>query len=271
MEPSYIKEIHLVFLLILLLNLVIADSQPNYFFTACDENGNYTQNSLYQTNLHQLLSDLTAQPSQTDFYNTTIGESPDRVYGTFYCRRDITPEFCNDCVRAAAQMIVTNCTREKEAVVWYQECTLRYANRQIMGLDEDDALWSRWFSPGNVSNPNQLESVLSTTMSDLIQKAAYNDSLDGYATGEAPFSPYPIVYSLVQCSADILCLPRERFLRRLYRDMQYCCNGGRLWLMMFQTNCQMRYDMVPFYTSLAPPPTPSPSQGKNDTSVKVDI
>ena len=166
---------------------------------------------------------------------------------------------------------VTNCTREKEAVVWYQECTLRYANRQIMGLNEDDLRWSRWFSQGNVSNPNQLESVLSTMMSDLIQKAAYNDSLDGYATGEAPFSPYPIVYSLVQCSADILCLPRERFLRRLYRDMQYCCNGGRLWLMMFQTNCQMRYDMVPFYTSLAPPPTPSPSQGKNDTSVKVDI
>ena len=97
---------------------MIADSQPDYFFTTCDENGNYTQNSLYQTNLHQLLSDLTAQASQTDFYNTTIGESPDRVYGTFYCRRDITPEFCDDCVRAAAQMIVTVPDVKRLAASW---------------------------------------------------------------------------------------------------------------------------------------------------------
>ncbi|XP_056686613.1 cysteine-rich receptor-like protein kinase 10 isoform X2 [Spinacia oleracea] len=260
MEPPshYIsKTFQLIFLVFLLLKNVSAVSQPNYFFTNCEASANYTQNSIYRENLYQLLSELGGQASLSDFYNITKGETPDIVYGTFYCRRDLNREFCRDCVQAAAQMIIRNCTTQKEAVVWYQECTLRYANRPIFGLDEDDERYSWWFSPDNVSNPNQLQTVLFRTMGSLIQSAAYNNSNHGYATGDAPFPPYPTLYGLVQCSNDILGPPCERCLRRIYRDMQTCCNGGRLWIMIFRTNCQMRYNMAPFYSPLAPPPPPS--------------
>ncbi|KAL2924131.1 Cysteine-rich receptor-like protein kinase 25, partial [Bienertia sinuspersici] len=176
----------------------------------------------------------------------------------------MSQEVCGDCVKSAAQTIVTNCTRQKEAVVWYEECTLRYANRPIMGIDDDDVTGARWTSKVNVSNPDQLEKVLSTKMNSLFEDAAYNDSHLGYATGVAHFPPYPNVYCLVQCSPDILGLPCERCLRRIFRSMVYCCNGGSVWAMFFNINCQMRYDMAPFYTPLASPPSlqgsqPSPS------------
>ncbi|KAL2931690.1 Cysteine-rich receptor-like protein kinase 25 [Bienertia sinuspersici] len=270
-EPPYYISNSLsqliIFFVLLLLNNFIADSQPNYFYYKCEEGGNYTQNSLYQKNLNQLLSDLVGQAAKTDFYNNTIGESPDIIYGTFYCRRDMSREFCHDCVKVAATMIVKNCTSQKEAVVWYEECTLRYANRPIIGLDEDDLRWARWFSKYNASNPDKLQQVLSTKMNSLIQIAAYNDTHHGYATGHAHFQPYSNVYCLVQCSPDILGLPCERCLRRIFRDMQHCCYGGRIWGMIFRTNCQMRYDTVPFYTPLGSPPSlersqPSPSPDK---------
>ncbi|XP_021719471.1 cysteine-rich receptor-like protein kinase 25 [Chenopodium quinoa] len=264
MERSDIisKSLQLIFLVFLLLKNVTADSGPNYFFTTCDNaNGNYTQNSLYKENLYQLLTELGGEASRSDFYKATRGESPGKIYGTFYCRRDMSTNFCRDCVQAAAQKIIRNCTNQKEAVVWYQECTLRYANRPIFGLDEEDLRWSFWFDQSyNVSNPNQLQNVLFKSMNSLIQKAAYNKTYNGYATGEAPFPPYPTVYTLVQCSPDILGPPCQRCLRRIYRDMQLCCNGGRLWVMIFRTNCQMRYEMVPFYNQLAPSPSPPGSQ-----------
>ncbi|KAL2931669.1 Cysteine-rich receptor-like protein kinase 25 [Bienertia sinuspersici] len=214
------KSIQLIFL-VFLLKIFNAASQLSYVFTNCVD------------------SDLSGEASKSDFYNTTNGESPDIIYGTFYCRRDMSQEVCGDCVKAAAQMIVTNCTSQKEAVVWYEECTLRYANRPIMGIDDDDVAGARWTSKVNVSNPDQLEKVLSTKMNSLFEDAAYNDSHLGYATGVAHFPPYPNVYCLVQCSPDILGLPCERCLRRTFSTMLYWVSGGSVWAMFFKINCQM--------------------------------
>uniref|UniRef100_A0A803N951 non-specific serine/threonine protein kinase n=1 Tax=Chenopodium quinoa TaxID=63459 RepID=A0A803N951_CHEQI len=258
MEPSDIisKSVQLIFLVFLLLKYVTAVSQPSYFNINCDnEKGNYTQNSSYRENLIELLKELGGKASGSDFFETTRGKSPDKIYGTFYCRRDINHDLCRDCVQAAAQWIIRNCTNQKEAVVWYLECTLRYANRPIFGLDEDDFNESSWTSYENVTNPNELQQVVLKSMTSLIQKAAYNKAYHGYATGEAPFPPYPTLYSLVQCSPDILGPPCQRCLRRIYRDMHSCCNGGRVWVMIFRPNCQMRYDMAPFYNQPAPPPS----------------
>ncbi|KAL2931671.1 Cysteine-rich repeat secretory protein 1 [Bienertia sinuspersici] len=219
------KSVQLIFLVFLLKN-VKAASQPSYVYTNCVDNGNYTQNSLYQRNLNQLLSDLSGEASKTDFYNPTNVESPDIIYETFYCRRDMSQEVCGDCVKSATQMIVTNCTSQKEAVVWYEECTLRYANRPIIGIDDDEIEGARWISRVNVSNPNKLQEVLSTIMNSLFQIAAYNDTHLGYATGVAHFPPYPNVHCLVRCSPDILGLPCERCLRRTFRTMLYWVSGG---------------------------------------------
>lgn len=125
------KTLHLIFIQILFFKTVIADFQPKYVDTICDDNGNYTQNSLYQRNLKQLLTIPTTQADSTPgFYNSSIGEIPDKIYAIYYCRADITPQLCRDCIAAAAKMILVNCTTEKEAVIWYEECTLRSVHNQ---------------------------------------------------------------------------------------------------------------------------------------------
>lgn len=155
------KTLHLFFLVFLLLKAKIAYSQPHFFFTVCGENGNYTQDSTYQKNLYQVLKDLATHAGDTSFYNSTNGEIPDKVYGMFYCRADINSALCRTCVQEAAKLAVNvNCTTQKEAVIWYEECTLRYANTPITSLDEDEPPTSRSYSSLNASNINEFEQVL---------------------------------------------------------------------------------------------------------------
>lgn len=257
------KTLQIIFLHFLLLKTVVADSQPKYFSTRCAENGNYTQESIYKKNLYQVLYDLGA-PSVTSFSNSSHGESPDKVYGMFYCRADINPQLCQACVRAAAKQIVNvNCTNQKEGVIWYQECTLRYANRPLTSLDEDNPPVSLFYSGLNVSDPDQFQQIMSTTMNNLIQKAAKNRTYSGYATAEVVLPPYSTLYSLVQCTPDILGLPCEKCLIGLLRHLQnFYQNSSKI--AFLRPNCQMRYDTVPFYTPLQTPSSRHPSsQGKN--------
>lgn len=133
----------------------------------------------------------------------------------------------------------------------------RYANREIYGVDDEDNSRFGWsYSVGNITNdPNQFNKIFSKTIDNLIKKAAYNDS---YATEETSYPGFQTLYTLVQCSPDVLGLTCQKCLRRIYRTSLFCCNRGRLWMMIFRTNCQIRYDTEPFYAPLPSPPSPSP-------------
>ncbi|KAL0012672.1 hypothetical protein SO802_007780 [Lithocarpus litseifolius] len=77
----------------------------------------------YQSNLNHLLSFLSLNSTrESGFYNTTVGQTPETtVYGLFFCRGDLTPDECRDCVSTAAKDIVEQyCPVEKVAVIWYE-------------------------------------------------------------------------------------------------------------------------------------------------------
>ncbi|KNA14223.1 hypothetical protein SOVF_108030 [Spinacia oleracea] len=274
MEPSYYisKTLHyLTFLQFLLLKTVLADSEPNYFYTICDKNGNYTKNSIYQNNLNHVLSDLGTQTAGTSFHNSTSGETPDKAYGMFYCRADIDPALCQSCVQSAKKQIVNvNCTNQKEGVIWYQECTLRYANRPLNSLYEVDPPTSQAFSQSSVSDPIQFQQVVTKTMNNLVQKAAKNNTYNGYATAETAVIPLPptnTLYSLVQCTPDIFGLQCEKCLLGLLKYINVNAPNSTM-VMFFRSNCQMRYDSVPFYSKLSLLPIPSSQQPSQSLSNK---
>ncbi|KAJ0097419.1 hypothetical protein Patl1_27483 [Pistacia atlantica] len=63
-----------------------------------------------------------------DFTTSSTGgllDGSDKAYGLFLCRGDIAPDFCQSCVKAAGEKIITLCPEQKEAIVWYDECMLR--------------------------------------------------------------------------------------------------------------------------------------------------
>ncbi|GAB4830997.1 hypothetical protein Ancab_005008, partial [Ancistrocladus abbreviatus] len=131
-----------------------ASAEPTFVHAWCVDNvGNYTQNSSFQKNLDLVIADLTYQSSHSAFYNSTVGQGLNQAYGLYYCRGDLGFVGWQQCVQTTSTSILEKCPVEKEAIIWYEECTFRYANRSIFSIEEVYP-WSWECSDGNVSNPD---------------------------------------------------------------------------------------------------------------------
>ena len=92
------------------------------------------RNSPYQANLNILLSSLAGNATRNDingFYNASTGHGVYEVYGLFLCRGDVSVEVCRECVNLARNEVVQRCPIQKEAIIWYDKCFLRYSNSNI--------------------------------------------------------------------------------------------------------------------------------------------
>ncbi|KAI9199123.1 hypothetical protein LWI28_027859 [Acer negundo] len=105
-------------------------------YEICDTTGNFTANSTYARNLNLLLSSLSSNITVNGgFYNTSIGQDPNKVYGHALCRADVTLEDCGRCVDSTSQEVMTACPRQKAAFMWdgTPACLVRYAERSFFG------------------------------------------------------------------------------------------------------------------------------------------
>ncbi|XP_054778094.1 cysteine-rich repeat secretory protein 1-like [Prosopis cineraria] len=93
---------------------------------------NYTANSRYQYYLNTFLFSNASNSDTAKFSTTTAGNDADTtVYGEFMCRGDIPQQVCQDCIQDASNRIVSECPNNKEAIIWYDECLVRYSNRSF--------------------------------------------------------------------------------------------------------------------------------------------
>ena len=119
------------------------EAAPSYRFHICSNETTF----IYQHNLKDLLLSLSSNSTrEIGFYNNTVGQNPETsVYGLFLCRGDLTPDACQDCVSTATNEIVQRyCPVEKVAVIWYDECMLRYSNRSIFSVMENQPRKYLW-------------------------------------------------------------------------------------------------------------------------------
>lgn len=100
------------------------------------QGGNYTNNSLFEKNLNETLASLSSsiKPNKT-FYNVSVAEGLDRVYGTLLC---IPFTDCRYCAHYVTQRAKRNCPNGKEFLVWDDGCMLRYSNRSIFSVMETE-------------------------------------------------------------------------------------------------------------------------------------
>ncbi|KAK9292532.1 hypothetical protein L1049_020506 [Liquidambar formosana] len=259
MMPSFHVCMTLVFLFNLGLSSVIIEAAPDYTYHICTNTSTYTQNSAYQANLGVLLSYLTSNATDDDgFYNTTVGQNPPNiVYGLFLCRGDLSPDVCQDCVGTASRDIMQQCPKQKVAIVWYEECMLRYSDQDIfstLAYDPQVAL----LNAQNISEPERFNHFLDTTMYDLANQAV-NDQTTGkkFATKEANFTGIQKLYTLAQCTPDLTEADCSKCLTTAIPKIPDCCSGmrgGRLLL----PSCNFRYEVYLFYNLKVTPPTPTP-------------
>ncbi|KAM3701616.1 hypothetical protein ACJW31_05G187200 [Castanea mollissima] len=274
-----------MFLLILsLLSFLRLNSEaaPEYRYHYCSNQTTFTRNSTYQSNLNRLLSSLSSNSTrESGFYNTTVGQTPEtRVYGLFFCRGDLTPNDCRDCVSTATKVIVQEqyCPVEKVAVIWYGECVLRYSNQSFFSVMDEAPLISM-YNIQNITNSSGFTQLLGTSLNDIVTKASNAPSgAIKFATTEANFSELQKLYSLVQCDSLISSSDCNRCLGTVIGNLPACC-AGKQGANVLNPSCFVRYEIYPFYNVQAvpsPSPTPvplapPPSKGKGSNSFKTII
>ncbi|KAL2931812.1 Cysteine-rich receptor-like protein kinase 19 [Bienertia sinuspersici] len=138
-RPTIIAFLFTIFIALLLKS---ASSQEQgslnttYLHSNCSGDGQFVNGSEYQTNLHYLLSNLTSNSGSQKFHNFTAGEIPNKVYGLYLCFFSIGTQLCQRCVQTAADTLLQICASSVEAIVWYDMCLLRYANRSIFSIND---------------------------------------------------------------------------------------------------------------------------------------
>ncbi|MBA0703004.1 hypothetical protein Goari_027343, partial [Gossypium aridum] len=182
------------------------EANPSFLYKFCyDKDTTFTTNSTYGTNLNLLLSSLTSDANRIDgLYNTTVGQQPpDRIYGLFLCRGDVTPDVCRDCVAAAARNATSLCPVEKNSVIWYDKCMLRYSNESIFSTMETRPGGTVWDND-TFTEEEDFVDIVASLVKDVASEAA--DAPMGakkFATKEANLSGSQTLYSLAQCTPDI--------------------------------------------------------------------
>ncbi|XP_026392465.1 cysteine-rich receptor-like protein kinase 10 isoform X2 [Papaver somniferum] len=232
-------------------------AQPTYSYHFC-LGSNYTNNSTFQKNLNLLLTSISSANTsvvRNGYYNATVGKTPDSVYGSLQCRGDISSEDCQSCAKTAAKDIITDerCPISRQAIIWYDECMLRYSNQYYFNSMQD--------SPGvylsnvnNVTDPDKFNPILADLLNDLVSKAISSGSLN-FAAGDASFTSFQKVYGLVQCTVDISSSNCNRCLLGAISELPNCCDGkqgGRV----IRPSCNFRYELYPFAQSVTPSPPP---------------
>lgn len=258
----------LIFLSSLLLQFSLSSAQRNIYLAGCNNNkGNYTNTSTsaYITNLKTLFSYITSQTGESGFYNLSTGTGVDQVNGMALCRGDVSPTACKSCLSKVAGTIPEVCPNQKEAMVWYDECMLRYSNGSILASMESWQTWQlKWFSDAaNATNPSAFNQQLVNLLRRLKSTASAGDSRRKFAAdGPVAVTDLSSVYGLVECTPDLTRLDCSNCITGLISSIpQYSDN--KIGATYVSPSCNLRYETHPFFNSsdgsLSPPPLPPAS------------
>ncbi|KAL6277154.1 hypothetical protein ACE6H2_020755 [Prunus campanulata] len=235
---------------------------PDFRSHSCsNEKGNYTTNSTYQTNLNTLLSSLSSPSNNGNgygFYNSSYGENADEVHAIGLCRGDVTGDTCRACLSNSTQKLTQLCPNQKEAIGFYDECMLRYANRSLYGAMETTPVFPLWWSIQNLSSSDMSRFfyVLSRLLEDLSGQVAANGSLRKFAVGNRTVPNLRTIYGLAQCTPDLteqVC--KECFAGCLEGILKWC--PAKQGCRVQNPSCTVRYEVNRFYDPTTVVPLPS--------------
>lgn len=242
---------------------LITSQQPYYVTHLCPISDNFPSNDAFLANLKVMLSFLNTNSTHSGgFYTASAGRIPNRASGLFLCRGDLSPESCQRCVEAASQDIINRCQNQKEGVIWYDECMLRYSYSSTISEPVESPRIS--FPSGiGIGDIYGFNTKLDSLMNDLVEEAVSNDKR--FATKDVSLSSSERIYGLVQCTPDINSEYCKSCLKECISNIPLCCDGKEGGIVL-KLSCNIRYGSAPFYTitTLATPPLPSQpnSEGK---------
>ncbi|KAF3656388.1 putative cysteine-rich receptor-like protein kinase 7-like [Capsicum annuum] len=90
----------------------------------------YIEGSKFPLNLNDLLYRSLYNSGGNSIYGkVSVEEDTDKVHGVYLCRGVIAPKDCKKyCIDVASERILRECPHSKQAIIWYDECLVRYSN-----------------------------------------------------------------------------------------------------------------------------------------------
>ncbi|KAF8046393.1 hypothetical protein N665_3740s0001, partial [Sinapis alba] len=251
---------------------------PSYVYHVCPNTTTYSRNSTYFTNLITLLASLSSSNASysTGFQNATTGEAPDRLTGLFLCRGDVSPEVCSRCVAFAVSDTFTRCPKEREVTLYYDECMLRYSNRNILSTinTNGEVIMS---NPQNItSNQVGFRDLVLSTMNQAATDASNSPRRFEGRTANSTAFQHRTLYGLVQCTPDLTSQDCLSCLNLSINQLPTDRTGGRV----FVPSCNSRYELYLFYNEsnigtpqpqLDSAPLPKPGEGGNSTVIIIAV
>ncbi|KAJ4703233.1 Cysteine rich receptor like kinase [Melia azedarach] len=236
----------------------VAAVDPKYVTHTC-RNATFPRNSTFRSNINFLLSSLLSDASRSNafsngFLNSTAGQDPDEVYGIFLCRGDQNTSSCQDCVNVATKDISQRCPDAKEAMIWYDECFLRYSNVSFFSRMQTNPS-IRLRNTGNATDRAKFDEIVGSLMNETATQAINNTKT--FATKKENFTTFQTLYSLAQCTPDLSSRDCDLCLRAAIAGLQNCCSGS-VGATNLIPSCRIRYELYPFYNEDAAPPSPTP-------------
>lgn len=237
---------------------------PKFLKSSCQNTTTYSRNSTYYRNLTNLLYFLSSRNAShpTGFQNATSGQGPDRVNGLFVCRGDVSLEDCRNCVPFSVKESLTRCPIQREVVLYYDKCMLRYANQDIFStlqMEEAQTMFSNIIIPTN--QQERFGELVLSMMNNAAAEAAASSKKFG--ARETNYAAFQRVYGLVQCTPDLTTQDCSRCLETSINQLPTTNTGARI---LFPS-CNSRYKSYPFFNKsaastfslpLPPPVSPGP-------------
>lgn len=225
-------------------------SNPTYLSHNCSSN-NGTLNDSFSSNLTTLLSTLSSiATSKISFYKTS---SDSTVNGLFMCRGDVSPALCQLCVQNATQQISSECPASKEAIIWYDQCLLRYSYRSLLSSSANtSAPKFHQFNMASNPNPNQLQRFFTWTLADTLYKQVNFDQGDrstseNYRTSSVKLNSDQTIYALAQCTRDLSNYHCNTCLDNIFRyEIPWCCLASPEGKVLYPS-CYMMFGLSQFY------------------------
>ncbi|XP_030948860.1 cysteine-rich receptor-like protein kinase 10 [Quercus lobata] len=230
-------------------------SQPTYNDHICLDQSNETYNTYYQSNLTVLLKSLSSKASQNySFYNesSSIG-----IYALFLCRGDVSNSTCQSCVSYATRNITTQCPSNKTAIIWFDQCMLRYSDLNFFGQTQISPM-SLMYNTQNTTTPELTNFYALGLLYDLIDRAKVTDMLFKSDSQTVQLSDgSKISYGLVQCTRDIDGPSCGQCLSNLMDTAETCCQAKIGWRIL-SPSCFLRYENYSFTEQSPAKPLPLP-------------
>ncbi|KAJ4899704.1 Cysteine-rich receptor-like protein kinase 11 [Raphanus sativus] len=247
--------------------------------------GTFRPNTTYDSNRRLILSSLASNVTSRDgfFYNSSIGQEPDRVYAMGLCIPGAQSKHCSECITKAVTDMIQNCPNQTEAFSWPGTetlCMVRYANSSFFGSMNLEPNSLR-YNTGNITiNMSEFERIWDAFMIKLIDTASAgrsgaSSSSSGkyYAADITSLTTFQRVYALMECTPDLSPENCEACLRANVRRYQECCRGNQGGVAR-RPSCFFRWDLYPFlgaFDNISTKAAPQqPLTGDGDGTEKKD-